>query len=160
VYPTRDDERFIALSIFDAADWARFTACLTGSWPDAQQLSAADEAGLDALDQQLSAATRRWDDYELMQALQAAGVAAGVVQDAQDLLERDPQLRARGAFVSLEHPVLGRFDHQSCPYQLSRTPAAPCAAPLLGQHTERICRELLNMSAEEFERLQAQKLFW
>jgi crotonobetainyl-CoA:carnitine CoA-transferase CaiB-like acyl-CoA transferase len=44
----------------------------------------------------------------VVQRLQEAGIAAGVVQNAEDLA-KDPQLTARRFFVSLNHPVLGRL---------------------------------------------------
>jgi benzylsuccinate CoA-transferase BbsF subunit len=125
-----------------------------GAWPDAQSLGRADAATLDSLDARMAAFTAKHDDFELMGALQARGVAAGVVQDAEDLLERDPQLRGRPAFLAVEHPVLGRFDHQTSPYHLSRTPASLGPAPLLGQHTEMVCREVLQLSAETFAELE------
>jgi benzylsuccinate CoA-transferase BbsF subunit len=94
-----------------------------------------------------------------MQQLQAAGVAAGVVQDACDILERDLQLRARGAFVPLDHPRLGAFQHQASPHHLSRTPSAIEPAPLLGEHSERACCELFGLDARRYAELREAGLF-
>ncbi|WP_422678170.1 CoA transferase [Blastococcus brunescens] len=62
----------------------------------------------DALDELLAAATADRDAGELFTRLQEAGVPAGVVQDAADVVERDPHLQARGHWVRLEHPEMGR----------------------------------------------------
>jgi crotonobetainyl-CoA:carnitine CoA-transferase CaiB-like acyl-CoA transferase len=159
VYPTRGTDRWLALTLFDASDWSRFTAFAGGEWPDARTVQAADEAMLDEVDQRIGTITSQHADFELMQRLQAAGLAAGALQDASDLLERDPQLRARGAFVSLNHPILGTFDHQSTPFHLARTPEDLRSAPLLGEHDERICRKVLGLSAEAYASLAAAQLF-
>ncbi len=88
-----------------------------------------------------------------METLQAAGVAAGVVQRATDTLA-DPQLKWDGAIVELDHPVSGKRLYPGVPFRMSGTPPLESTpAPLLGQHTEEICRDLLKMSNEEIKRL-------
>lgn len=159
VFPTAGDDRWIALSVFDAEDWARLTAFMGGDWPAADALPAAAPAQLDALDARIAQFTRAHEDRALMHALQARGIAAGVVQDCEDLLERDPQLNERGAFPVLDHPVLGRFAHQATPYQLPRNPARMAPAPLLGQHSESVCRELAGLDADHFAALQREGVF-
>jgi crotonobetainyl-CoA:carnitine CoA-transferase CaiB-like acyl-CoA transferase len=153
VYSARGTDRWIAISLFDATDWSRFTALLGGEWPDAHALQQADDAALDTLDRRIGEYTARFEDVESMHRLQAAGIAAGALQDTRDLLERDPQLRAQGAFVALDHPLLGTFEHHATPYHLSRTPAELSPAPLLGQHDETTCRELLGLSADAYAAL-------
>jgi crotonobetainyl-CoA:carnitine CoA-transferase CaiB-like acyl-CoA transferase len=160
VYPTLGDDRWIAISIADAEDWARLTTCVGGDWPAADKVRTADPAALDALDLRIAAFSAKHEDRALMRTLQAAGIAAGVVQDAEDLLEHDVQLKARPAFALLEHPLLGNFAHQTCPYHFSRTPARLQPAPSLGQHTETICRDILHLSLAQFETLQRENLFF
>ena len=70
-----------------------------------------------------------------MAALQSAGIAAGVVQDIEDLMERDPQLSARGSLIPLEHAVLGTFGHMRTPMTLSRGQLQPYRAPNIGEHS-------------------------
>jgi benzylsuccinate CoA-transferase BbsF subunit len=85
-----------------------------------------------------------------MSEMQSRGIPAGVVQNARDLC-LDPQLRERGYFWKLDHPVLGPFLHLGQPSRLSDTPAIPnMPAPCLGQHTEHVCTQMLHMSDEEF----------
>ncbi len=86
----------------------------------------------------------------VMEKLQAAGVPAGKVQTCRDIVD-DPQLRYRNFFVPLNHPEIGEYEALSTGYQLSRTPAEiRLPFPCLGEHSEFVCRELLNMSDEEF----------
>jgi benzylsuccinate CoA-transferase BbsF subunit len=92
--------------------------------------------------------------------LQAAGVAAGVVQNGQDLLERDRQLQYRHHFWSFEHPETGRHVTEAAPYRLSRTPGEPkWPAPCLGEHNNYVCTQILGMSDEEFVALVADGVF-
>ena len=82
--------------------------------------------------------------------MQAADIAAGVVQNAKDLYE-DPQLRHRDFFWVMNHKEMGEFTHLGEPAVLSETPARPrMPAPCLGEHTEYICKEFLGMGDEEF----------
>ena len=85
-----------------------------------------------------------------MASLQGAGVAAGVVQDCEDLLEKDPQLRFRRAFVELHHREQGPYRHLGWPPRFSLPPPHYRPAPCIGEHTEYVCREFLGMSDQEF----------
>ena len=77
-------------------------------------------------------------------------MAAGVVQNVQDLMERDAQLAHRRHWVPLEHPEMGSTVYNAPPVRLSRTPARLSRpAPLLGEHTGEVCRDLLGMSAAQ-----------
>ena len=81
--------------------------------------------------------------------LQAAGVAAGVVQTGADL-SRDPQLKERGFFRRV-------LDHQGeyrtierAPYKLSRTPGnVTRGSPTFGADLTYVLGEVLGMSDDE-----------
>lgn len=153
VYPTRGDDRWIAISLFDEADYQRLCELASGPWPPAL---AHDP---DQLDQRLAEYTAEHDAHTLMQTLQAAGIAAGAVQDIADLVDNDPQLRSRPAWVTLDHLALGPFAHQTTPYHLERTPGRPTPAPLLGEHTEHVCVHLLGLTREHYQELQNAGVF-
>jgi crotonobetainyl-CoA:carnitine CoA-transferase CaiB-like acyl-CoA transferase len=90
----------------------------------------------------------------VMETLQAAGVPAGVVQSARDVLENDPHLRARGFYVYQEHAEAGRTAYDSPGFRLSKTPGRPLSpAPLLGEHTAQVCADVLGMDDEEMAQL-------
>jgi crotonobetainyl-CoA:carnitine CoA-transferase CaiB-like acyl-CoA transferase len=95
-----------------------------------------------ALCQLVERATRQRDSAELEQALDAAGIPAGRVNDYGQVFE-DPQVRQREVLVEVEHPRAGRtrttrnpvlFDHDG--------PAISRPAPLLGEHTAEVLAEL------------------
>jgi crotonobetainyl-CoA:carnitine CoA-transferase CaiB-like acyl-CoA transferase len=83
--------------------------------------------------------------------LQRHGVAAGAVVDERRLVE-DPHLRARGFWPEVEHADVGPHAIAGVSWRFSRTPGAvQTAAPVLGQHTDYVLREILGKSDEEIE---------
>ena len=86
-----------------------------------------------------------------MSLLQAAGVAAGVVQTGADL-SRDPQLKERGFFRRVpDHQGEDRII-ESAPYKLSRTPGTVTrGAPAFAADMTYVLRELLGMSDDEVD---------
>jgi benzylsuccinate CoA-transferase BbsF subunit len=91
---------------------------------------------------------------EVMTSMQAAGVAAGVVQTGEDLLENDPQLKHRGTFIELEYPGIGKYRTQLGPHFLmSKYTYDVKVAPEVGQHNEYVCKGILDMSDTEYDQL-------
>jgi len=107
----------------------------------------------DELDTLVATWSISFSPEEVMVKLQRARVAAGVVENAWDLLEKDPQLKHRQYFKFLDHPEMGLCSHVDWPFHLSLTPARLRYAPLLGEHTEMVCKNILRMSDREFEDL-------
>ena len=56
------------------------------------------------------------DAHEVMETLQRAGVAAGVVHRAVDDIE-DPQLKWLDAIIELDHPVAGKRLYPNVPFK-------------------------------------------
>jgi benzylsuccinate CoA-transferase BbsF subunit len=159
VFPTKGDDRWIAIAVFSDAEWQ--TLCRTlgrDDWISGDDFATLparchNEGALNAL---IAGETRRYDARELMERLQAAGVTAGVVLD-QEGLYADPQLAHRGHFVSMPHPVLGDFPAELFGARLESTPPrVQRPAPCLGEHNELVLRELLGYSTEDFDRLVAE----
>lgn len=149
------DERWIAIACFSDAEWCSLVEAMGPSvegW--ALDASFATHDGRKAHEAELDAGVNAWtadkDAYELMRDLQSRGVPAGVVQSARELLDCDDHLKERGYYVYLDHPETGRAAYDGPPFKLSKTPgrlATP--APLLGQHTEYVCKEILGLTDEE-----------
>ena len=111
---------------------------------------------MEELDRLVAEWTATHDAREVMETLQLAGVAAGVVQRAIETIE-DPQLKHLSAIVELDHPVAGKRLYPAIPFKLSEIPPLKSTrAPLLGEHTNEICRELLGMPEEEIRRLKGE----
>ncbi len=87
--------------------------------------------------------------------LEAAGVPNGPINNVAQVFE-EPQVKARGIRLKLDHPVAGKLDSVASPMRFSGTPLTfERAPPLLGQHTEEILRELLGKSDAELAKLRA-----
>jgi benzylsuccinate CoA-transferase BbsF subunit len=117
----------------------------------------ARKANEDALESVIGEWTRERRAEEVMELLQARGVPCGVVQNAQDLLDKDEHVRARGYYEYLDHPETGRSAYDGPAARLSKTPghhAAP--APLLGEHTFEVLERIAGLSIDEIADLMAQ----
>ncbi len=167
VYPCAgegaDPDRWIALSVRGTAEWRAFCAVLgRPEWgEDTRFATHADRvAAADALDTLIMEATRTEDGRALMDRLQAAGVAAGVVQSALDL-HADPVLAGWGFFEWLEHPARPPAPYEGHALRLEATPGRlRRAAPALGEHTALVLGEVLGLSEGEIARLIEEKIAW
>jgi crotonobetainyl-CoA:carnitine CoA-transferase CaiB-like acyl-CoA transferase len=159
IYRCRGDDRWCAIAVFNDEEWRRFCRVLGNpSWAADSRFatSASRLENVAELDRRVEGWTMQHTAKEVMTWLQAAGIAAGVVQDARDLAN-DPQLRSRGFFVELDHPELGKTISDDVPIRLSRTKARyRRAAPTLGQDSDYVYRELLGMSAGDIAALREQ----
>jgi crotonobetainyl-CoA:carnitine CoA-transferase CaiB-like acyl-CoA transferase len=113
----------------------------------------------DELDSLVAGWTIRFTAEEAMQQLQAAGVAAGVVQSIPDIIDSDPHIRHRDYFPRRKHPEIGWCNHYGWPIKLSKTRADIRAAPLFGEANEYVCKQLLGLSGEQLLGLQAAGIF-
>jgi crotonobetainyl-CoA:carnitine CoA-transferase CaiB-like acyl-CoA transferase len=108
----------------------------------------------DAVEAVVEEWTRTLSPEEATEKLQGAGVAAFTSMSNKDLAE-DPHLAARGFFVDLEHPEVGKRHHAGLPWRFSDTACAVRApAPTLGQHTREVLEGLLGYSSAEVDGLE------
>lgn len=138
ILPASGDDRWIAVSLHNEADRSKFRSIVgedPAVWSSVRE------------------------DHAAAAELQAAGIAAGVVQDAEDMLERDPQLAAREALVTLDHPLLGAFGHIATPIHFSRDVFEPYRAPRIGEHVDEIARTLCGLSDERIAELNRAGVF-
>jgi benzylsuccinate CoA-transferase BbsF subunit len=86
-------------------------------------------------------------------ALMAAGVPAGPVNSAKDMLA-DPHLASRGFWQPVQHDVLGAIPMFHLPFRLGDGPRpAMTPPPLLGEHTREVATTLLELSDGQFDEL-------
>ena len=157
VYRCLGTDRWLAVSVRDDTEWAALCEAIgrpelaTDERTSTAQARRRSTALVDAA---LGEWTRTLPADVAAETLQAHGIPAGAVQDGRELVEHDPQLRARGFYVRKEHPVAGAFLHEGVPIRLTRTPGGIReAAPVLGADTDAVLSEVAGFSTERVQQL-------
>lgn len=157
-YRCKGEDRWCSIAIYNEEEWERFAALLEESGMDRNGKFTSHLERVrhrDELDRWVEMWTKERDAYEVMTALQGIGICATVVQDVQDQFEHDPQLAARGFLVNVREPEAGDIVTEGIPARLSVSPGEIRGpAPLMGEHTYEIGREVLGLSNEEIKALE------
>lgn len=103
----------------------------------------------------LSEVFKKRSKREWLELLEAAGVPNGPINDVAQVFD-EPQVKARGVRVELEHAAAGPLSMVASPMRFSGTPIEyRLAPPLLGEHTTEVLRTVLGKSDAEIARLRA-----
>lgn len=157
-YPCAGDDEWVVISVRTDRQWLALKRLLDSPALDDQSLEAAEErqARHTLLDTEISRWTRQRDKREVMRLCQEAGVPAAAVAKPGDVV-RDPQLSQRGFLEQVQHPVAGPVWVEGPTFLLSGTPRPTRSpAPLFGQHTDYVLRQLLGKSEDEIALLREQ----
>lgn len=153
IYPAAGEDRWIAIAVRTDEQWSALAELAGLELPRDRDL-AARRADEDRIDAAVAAWTATEDAATTAERLQAAGVPAAPVATGRDLVEADEQLAARGFYPTLTHPLIGPVRHEGVVARLSATPGRLDApAPLLGEHTRDVLRELLGLDERELTEL-------
>jgi len=170
-YRCRDDasgklslpDRWVAIGVTTDGEWQALLKAMGGpDWAKDPRFASPElrHENADELDRRVEAWTRERDPFEATAILQAAGVPAGVVQNAEDLA-RDPQLMHLDYWWEAERASMAPNRFDAYPARLSETPARLWGpAPWLGEHNDYVYGELLGMSQEEIRRLGEEEVLW
>ena len=155
-YPCKGEDRWCVISIFDDEEWK--SLCEEMGKKDLVddpkfKTILARKQHEEEIDQILSEWTSQKTAEEIFENLQKRGVKAGVVQSIADLFS-DPQLKHRGIWAPVDHPVVGRIHAEGPPFSFSKTPFnIHKAYPCIGEDNHKVFTEFLGYSEEEFEKL-------
>ncbi|MBI2329705.1 MAG: CoA transferase, partial [Chloroflexi bacterium] len=155
-YRCRGQDRWCAIAVFSDEEWQNFGKVIGNpAWVKKSKFRTlpSRKENEDELERLVEAWTINHSAEEVMTMLQAAGVAAGVVETGEDLLEHDPQLKHRRFFQQLDHPEIGKHYARGPAFMLSKVPCELRRAPLLGEHNEYALKEILGMTDEEIAEL-------
>jgi benzylsuccinate CoA-transferase BbsF subunit len=162
IYRCKGDDRWVAIAVESDAEWRSFVRTIGNpEWAlNKKYGKAADRVKYsDELDKRVEAWTVNYPPEDVEEMLQQAGVGAGVVANARDI-DEDPQMNYYNFYRELDHPFVGRLRYyHPAPIKLSAAEAAVQRPVLLGEHTDRICTEILGMSQDEVDRLRAKGVF-
>ncbi len=148
----RIEDRWCAISVTNDQEWQ--SLCIAIDRPDmASDQRYATFEGRKQLEGEIDGAISAWTAdqkaEDVMLRLQAAGVGAGVVQNAKDLLADDPQIAHSGHYREVVHAETGESAYDGPPFSMSDTPLEIRPAPLLGEHNDYLFRDLLNLSEDD-----------
>ena len=88
--------------------------------------------------------------------LETAGVPNGPINNVAQVFE-EPQVKARGIRLELDHPVAGKLPSVASPMRFSGTPLEfRLAPPVLGANTDEVLRGVLGKSDAEIAQLRAE----
>ena len=155
-YPCIGDNRWVSIAVDTEEEWRSLCEAMSNpTWLEEKRFSDKFNRlrNLEELDRLISAWTLGYSNYDVMEILQKAGVAA---TPCLDLMERfsDPHYAERGVHLQVEHPATGVDIIAGIPFKLSATPCeVRRPAPMLGQHNDYVLRELLGRSESEIAQL-------
>ncbi|MBV1906907.1 MAG: CoA transferase [Pseudomonadales bacterium] len=121
------DERWVAIACMTDEQWGAFKGVMGNpAWADESVFDSASGRveNVTRLDEGVTKYTQTLSPEDIMVACQKVGVPAGVVQNAEDLVERDPQLKQSG-FLHTDEGEYGKFGvtySDKLPFQFEATP--------------------------------------
>ena len=155
-FPCAGQDNWIVVAVSGDAMWPKLAKLLgRDDWAADEVLKMA--AGRRSIENEIEAAIAGWTSVRApeaaMNALQAAGVAAGVARLPIELLE-DPQLHARGFIQQIDRAFIGKHPQPSMPFR-ERAKPFPIRKPppTLGEHNREILTGLLGLSDADIEQL-------
>ncbi len=152
-YRCLGDDRWLTITVFNEEEWDAFVRAVgSPAWASDSRFAGAESRlhNSDDLDKLVESWTSAQNAEEAMHLLQAAGVAAGVVQTGQDMAENDPHLRERGLFQKVPDAAGVTRTIERAPYKLSLTPGSVTrGAPEFGADQDFVLREILGVDDEE-----------
>jgi crotonobetainyl-CoA:carnitine CoA-transferase CaiB-like acyl-CoA transferase len=159
VYACRGEEQWVALAVANDEQWLGLRRSMgEPTWAAHPALAGADgrHGAHDRLDEELAGWCAERDRDQLVEHLADHGVPAAPVLAPRDIAH-NPQLRGRGFFETVEHPVVGIHDLPGLPFRLSERDAGWLRSPppTLGQHNEEVLRHVVGLREDEIEALRA-----
>lgn len=163
VYPAKSPgsaeevmDHWIAIHIEDDAGWRAFQEVMGNPAWASDARFATNEGRAEyyrEIDRHIAEWTKDREDYEMMHALQARGIAATPVLEASRMFD-DPHLRDRGFFRSQRVENGETYEFVGPIWNFEGTPVEFVQPPVaLGEHNAYVYKELLGFSDAEYEAL-------
>lgn len=156
VYRTLGYRSWIAITVFDDVQWRGLCGVIGDQeWTRDARFSTVESRRENerVLDERIEAWTSHQYADWLMERLLDAGVPAGKVNDARDVVT-DEHLRQRGFWTYLDHREMGSSLYNRAPIVFSGTPLrVETPAPAIGEHTKEVLAGMLGYTDAEIETL-------
>jgi benzylsuccinate CoA-transferase BbsF subunit len=162
-YRCKGDDKWISISIANDVEWKTLVEAM-GSPKWAGDAKFADQFSRwhnqKEIDEHIAEWTLNYTDYELMDMLQKAGVAAVSAFDSEEIFN-DLHCKERNVLVPTETATEGRLYAVAPPWKFSETPPQVTkAAPELGQDNDYVLRKLLGLSKKDIDKLTVDKVLY
>lgn len=149
-YRCQGEDRWCAISVFTDDEWRRFcevigVPALSGDIRFSTLLARKENE--EELDKLVNNWTANRTAEDVMGLMQAAGIAAGVVETVEDQVLSDPHLKHREFFWEMESPQPKRYVTKGAPFY--RLTLRVRRGPLLGANNDYVLKGILGLSAEE-----------
>ena len=167
-YPCAGEDAWVAIAVRTEEEWRAFASVIeidgagcSGLTGDARFADKSSRwSNRRDLDKLVARWTRNLSPQQIVERLQAVGVAAMPVMNIADQFA-DPHLNARETYVEIDHPHVGAEMVYGVPWRFSDTPGAVRApAPLLGQHNDYVLHDLLGMDEASMAELVAHQVVY
>ncbi len=160
IYPTQD-KKYVVIAANADSVFSRLAECMgrpeLAKDPDFATHQARG-AHMEDLDKIISKWTPEWDSKQLIELLSKAGVPAGPICSAADIIE-DPHYWAREMLLSFADPKLGEMIIPGIVPKLSETPGGVSwLGPDLGEHNQEIYQDLVGFGDEHQRSLKAEDI--
>ncbi len=158
VFPAAEEDEWVAVACWSDEQWHGLCAA-SGRAELARDPRFATAAARKQHEDELEAAITEWTRgrswSETVETLQRHGVPSYHVLSNRGVAE-DEQLNARGVFSELEHPEVGARRHIGAPWRFGTSDVrVRRRAPLLGEHTDEVLRDVLGYDAAHIAALRA-----
>ena len=155
IYPTSDEDYVLIAGNADTVFGRLAEAVGHPEWAEDERYATHHARGenMEELDRMISEWTKERTGDEVLKIMAEAGVPAGKVFTAKDMVE-DPHYEARENVIEVEDPEIGPFPMQNVIPRLSETPGKiRWTGPKLGQHNAEVYENVLGLGEEERDSL-------
>lgn len=156
VYAADGEDRWIAIACRDDSEWKALAGRIDQEWArDARyQTRRGRLKSEDELDRQLEAWTRTRNRFRLQEELQKVDVPAVAVLLPEERIDQNRNVKDWGLFPEVVHQKMGNVRVDGLPVHFSKTDwHIEHGGPCLGEHNDRVYRDLLGLSVDEIDGL-------
>jgi len=158
LYPCTGNDQWISIVVGSDEEWKALCRCMgEPEWTEDIRFQKGEGRILhrEEMDSRIGEWTSKWSRDELVGILQEAGIAAFGSMSNKDLWE-DPHVRIRGMWVRMKPPRMKERIMLAPPFHFSISPARiERPAPLMGEHNRYILGDIMGLSDDEIEELEA-----
>ncbi|QWD73486.1 CoA transferase [Polynucleobacter sp. TSB-Sco08W16] len=157
----RCSDGMIALAVGNDGQFAKLAAYLGNpEWANDERFktNAARVNNRAVLDEHIKNKISRYSSNELINELRKLGIPIGNVNTVKQALASQ-QTQAKNMVLNVQHQKIGSFKTLGTPLRMHGTPSSiRYAPPLLGEHTDEILSEYLNLNTEDLSELKNKKV--